>query len=83
MAFNRLIMPTAKIFVNGRSQAVRLPKEFQFEGEKEFMQKVGDAFLLVHKNKVWNAFLDDLDGFTDDFLKDGRIDLPEPDRDSF
>ncbi|WP_411824614.1 type II toxin-antitoxin system antitoxin VapB [Leptospira sp. 'Mane'] len=76
-------MQTAKIFLNGRSQAVRLPKEFQFKGEEVFIQKVGDAVILVPKNKVWNAFLDGLNGFTDDFLKEGRSELPESERDSF
>ncbi|MDF3818575.1 type II toxin-antitoxin system VapB family antitoxin [Leptospira sp. 96542] len=76
-------MQTAKIFVNGRSQAVRIPKEFQFNGKEVFIQKVGDVVILVPKNKAWNAFLDGLNGFTDDFLSEGRIDLPESEREQF
>jgi len=76
-------MQTAKIFINGRSQAVRIPKEFQFKGEEVYIQKVGDAVILVPKNKAWNTFLDGLNGFTDDFLKEGKIDLPESEREMF
>lgn len=36
-------METAKLFTNGRSQAVRLPKEFRFEGDEVFIKRVGDA----------------------------------------
>lgn len=65
-------MQTAKVFINGRSQAVRLPKEFQFSGNDVLIQKVGDAVLLIPNNKVWNTFLQGLNGFTDDFMKEGR-----------
>lgn len=73
-------MQTAKIFINGRSQAVRLPKEFQFTGEEVFVQKVGEAVLLVPKNKAWSAFLNGLNGFSSDFMSDGRNDLPNSKR---
>ena len=65
-------MQTAKVFINGRSQAVRLPKEFQFAGDDVLIQKVGDAVLLIPNNKAWNTFLQGLNSFTDDFLKEGR-----------
>jgi antitoxin VapB len=65
-------MQTAKVFINGRSQAVRLPKEFQFAGNDVLIQKVGDAVLLIPNNKAWTTFLQGLNGFTDDFLKEGR-----------
>ncbi|TGK03677.1 antitoxin [Leptospira selangorensis] len=76
-------MQTAKLFINGRSQAVRLPKEFQFKGDDVFIQKVGEAVILVPKNKAWNVFLDGLNGFSDDFLKEGRGKLSESERESF
>lgn len=65
-------MQTAKVFINGRSQAVRLPKEFQFIGNDVLIQKVGDAVLLIPNNKVWSTFLQGLNSFTDDFMKEGR-----------
>jgi len=66
------VMQTAKIFQNGRSQAVRLPKEFQFTGEDVYIQKHGKAVLLVPHEKSWEVFLEGLDGFSDDFMKEGR-----------
>ncbi|MCR1795740.1 antitoxin [Leptospira sp. id769339] len=75
-------MQTAKLFINGRSQAVRLPKEFQFKGDDVFIQKVGEAVILVPKNKAWNVFLEGLNSFSEDFLKEGRETLSESERES-
>jgi antitoxin VapB len=65
-------MHTAKLFINGRSQAVRLPKEFQFSGTDVLIQKVGDAVILVPHDKSWEVFLHGVNSFTDDFMGDGR-----------
>ena len=65
-------METAKIFENGRSQAVRLPKQYRFSGEEVFIQRVGRAVVLLPKEAVWQTFLSGLNGFTDDFFRDGR-----------
>ena len=65
-------MQTAKLFQNGRSQAVRLPKEYKFEGNDVLIQKVGSAVILFPKNKTWETFLHGLKGFTDDFMSNGR-----------
>ena len=65
-------MQTAKIFINGRSQAVRLPKEFQFTGNDVLIQKVGNAVMLFPHEKSWEVFLSGLNNFSDDFLNDGR-----------
>jgi len=65
-------MQTAKLFQNGRSQAVRLPKEYQFSGDDVFIQKHGNAVLLIPHEKAWAVFLEGLSGFSDDFMKDGR-----------
>jgi len=65
-------MQNAKLFINGRSQAVRLPKEFQFKGEDVLIQRVGDAVILLPHDKAWEVFLHGLSGFTDDFMKNGR-----------
>ena len=40
-------METAKLFENGRSQAVRLPKKFRFTGEEVFVRKVGHVVMLI------------------------------------
>ena len=65
-------MQTAKLFKNGRSQAVRLPKEFQFLGEEVFIQKHGDAVLLIPHEKAWEVFMEGLSGFSEDFMREGR-----------
>ena len=65
-------MQTAKLFQNGRSQAVRLPKEFRFKGDAVFIQKHGDAVLLVPHEKAWEVFMEGLSSFSDDFMTDGR-----------
>lgn len=63
---------TAKIFENGRSQAVRLPKRFRFTGDEVYIQKFGNMVMLVPKEKAWETFLEGLHSFTDDFMADGR-----------
>lgn len=65
-------METAKIFENGRSQAVRLPKQYRFSGEEVFIQRVGRAVVLLPKEAAWQTFLSGLNGFTDDFFRNGR-----------
>ncbi len=65
-------MQTAEIFQNGRSQAVRLPKGYQFSGNKVFIQKHGSAVLLCPQEKIWELFLEGLNGFSDDFMVTDR-----------
>jgi antitoxin VapB len=65
-------MQTAKLFQNGRSQAVRLPKEYKFSGDDVFIQRHGDAVLLIPHEKAWEVFLEGLNGFSEDFMKEGR-----------
>ena len=65
-------METAKVFENGRSQAVRLPKKFRFDAEEVVVQQLGAAVLLVPKESLWQTFLDGLEGFTNDIFEDGR-----------
>jgi antitoxin VapB len=65
-------MQTAKLFQNGRSQAVRLPKEFQFDGDDVFIQRLGDAVILIPRSKIWDVFVDGINEFSDDFMIEGR-----------
>lgn len=65
-------MMTAKLFENGRSQAVRLPKEYRFSGDEVSINKVGDVVILMPKENKWSGFLSGLGLFTDDFMSDGR-----------
>jgi antitoxin VapB len=48
---------TAKIFMNKRSQAVRLPKEFQFTTPEVFIRKQGDDVVLSARPEDWSAYL--------------------------
>jgi len=73
-------MDTAKIFTTGRSQAVRLPKEFRFSTESVFVKKIDDMVILIPKDKIWNNFSKSLDKFPDHFLSE-RIQPAIDDRD--
>lgn len=66
-------MLTAKVFENGGSQAVRLPKDCRFESNEVSVSKIGDIVILTPKDNRWNGFLKSLDMFTEDFMSDGRI----------
>ena len=63
-------MTTAKVFENGRSQAVRLPKEYRFNEEEILINKIGDIVMLIPKGYKWKSFISSLALFTDDFLTD-------------
>ena len=63
-------MNTAKLFMNGRSQAVRLPKEFRFDGKEVFIKKVGDAVILIPYHTPWKTLEDSLQQFSADFMDD-------------
>ncbi len=65
-------MDTAKIFENGRSQAIRLPKKFRFSDGEVYVNRVGEAVILLPKKAIWETFMNGLNSFTDDFLEDGR-----------
>ncbi len=65
-------METAKLFLNGQSQAVRLPKEYRFSGNEVFIRKIGNAVMLFPKESAWETFLNGLNSFTEDFFSDGR-----------
>ena len=62
-------MHTAKIFMNGRSQAVRLPKEFRMPGDDVFIKRIGNIVILIPKDSPWSSLIKSLDQFTDDFME--------------
>jgi antitoxin VapB len=63
-------MKTAKLFKNGESQAVRLPKEFRFTGEEVFIKRMGTAVVLLPKSKSWDTLLASLSKFSPDFMEE-------------
>jgi antitoxin VapB len=75
-------MKTAKIFQNGQSQAVRLPKEFRFEDDHVFIKKSGNIVILIPAKDSWNSLINSLDKFSDDFMA-GRKQPKIQSRESF
>jgi antitoxin VapB len=65
-------MTTAKLFANGRSQAVRLPQEFRFEGTEVRVRRFGLGVLLEPIAVDLDAWFDALDRFDQPFMPDGR-----------
>ena len=76
-------MQTARLFLNGRSQAVRLPKEYQFIGDNVYIKRVGEAVILFPVDKEWEVFLHGLNNFSDDFMSEGRIQEIDQKREAF
>lgn len=64
---------TAKLFKNGQSQAVRLPKEFRFENQDEvFIKRVDEGIVLMpkHDRSIWDNMFEGLDDFSSDFMNE-------------
>ena len=63
-------MHQAKLFQNGQSQAVRLPKEFRFEGNSVGIKRLGRAVVLFPQEAPWSVLFDSLNDFSPDFMDD-------------
>lgn len=62
-------MDTAKLFANGRSQAVRLPKSYRFKGDEVYVKKVSNGVLLVPKdNTIWDVWERNLEKYKKPFI---------------
>ena len=72
-----MIQKTAKIFWNGRSQAVRLPKEFRFAEKEVFIRREGNQVILTPKPQSWRAFFEDVERPTADYMAERTDDLPQ------
>ena len=75
-------METAKVFTNGGSQAVRLPKDCRFHDDEVLVNRIGNVVILMPKDDPWQSMLRSLDLFTADFLADDIDDLPVQERGS-
>jgi len=62
-------METAKLFANGKSQAVRLPKAYRMKGKEVGITKVGNAVVLFPIETKWKSLIDSLEHFSDDFME--------------
>jgi antitoxin VapB len=65
-------MKTAKLFRNGQSQAVRLPKEFRFEDDYVFIKRSGNTVILIPARNSWDSLIGSLDKFSADFMAERR-----------
>ena len=75
-------MEIAKIFTNGGSQAVRLPKDCRFDGDEVLANRIGKIVILAPKDDPWASLLQGFSMFSEDFLRDGIEDLPIQERDA-
>jgi antitoxin VapB len=74
---------TAKLFQNGSSQAVRLPKEFRFEGTFVRIRRFGSGVLIEPAEQSAREWLDALNSFDEPFMPEGREQPPMPKADYF
>ena len=64
-------METAKIFINGRSQAVRLPKAFRFSGNEVYIKKTPEGVLLIPKEtSLWDIWAKNLEKYDEPVMVD-------------
>jgi antitoxin VapB len=75
-------LKTAKLFKNGDSQAVRLPKEFRFAGDEVLIKRVGSAVVLLPRAKSWDTLLESLKKFPEDFMREREQPLEAESRES-
>jgi len=75
-------MQQAKLFRNGQSQAVRLPKEFCFDGDSVHIKRIGKAVVLLPYNEPWETLFDVLGQFSPDFMEE-RKQAPLEEREGF
>lgn len=65
-------MSTTRTFMSGRSQAIRIPKEYRLPDEDIFVNRVGDTVTLTPVSKLRETFTQSLRLFSDDFMAEGR-----------
>jgi len=74
-------MQTVQLFRNGKSQAVRLPKEIRFNGDQVYLKRVGDAVILLPYDTPWQVLVDSLSLFSADFMQE-RLQPPDQEREA-
>jgi antitoxin VapB len=73
-------MAVAKVFRTGRSQAIRLPKEFRVEADAVRLKRTSEGFLVITKDP-WDVFFEGVEELSDQFLSGGRVQPPLESRD--
>ncbi len=69
-------METAKLFMSGNSQAVRLPKSYRFSGDEVVIKRLGNAVVLLPKEDPWQVMFDALQEFPEDLQIERDRSLP-------
>lgn len=64
-------MQKAKVFQTGRSQAIRLPKQFRVETDEVYLKKTSEGFLVIPRDP-WEIFLEGVADLSDEFMSAGR-----------
>lgn len=68
-------MQTAKVFQNGRSQAIRLPKQFRVATDEVYLKKTPEGFLVLERDP-WDLFSEGVKELSDEFMAGGRQQPP-------
>jgi len=68
-------MHKAKIIRTGRSQAIRLPKEFRVEADEVRLKRTAEGFLVITKDP-WDVFFEGVEQLSDQFMSGGRVQPP-------
>jgi len=69
-------MQSAKVFRNGRSQAIRLPKEFRVDSAEVYLKKTSEGFLVIPRDP-WEIFFEGVEELSAEFMAAGRQ-QPQP-----
>ncbi len=64
-------MTVAKVFKNGRSQAIRLPREFRVDTSEVYLKRTGEGFLVISRDP-WEVFFEGVEELSDEFFRTGR-----------
>ena len=62
-------MKKTTVFINGRSQAIRIPKEYRFDDKEVFIDKIGSVIRIIQIKNSWSPFLESLNSFSEDFME--------------
>jgi len=77
-------METAKLFQNGQSQAVRLPKAYRFEGNEVYLKKVAGGVLLISKDQsIWDVWERNVMKYKEPFMIERKQPETQQERESF
>ena len=68
-------MAIAKVFQTGRSQAIRLPKEFRVQTSEVRLKRTAEGFLVITKDP-WDTFFEGVEQLSDQFMSGGRVQPP-------